>query len=172
MPQIIKHRRGPIGTLKAITPYKGEVVFTTSSLGDIIGPNLHIGDGTQQGGFLVNRLQYGATPPALAGVNTVMNDIPFYDTDDKILYRLNSGGHVNLDLTGNIKDRTIAGTLDIAGRLDAQADIHVTGSAYISADIQLDDDRYIGIDSDTNLMQLKDQEVKVNGMCLHRAIFG
>ena len=28
MPQIIKHRRGPIGTLKAITPYKGEVVFT------------------------------------------------------------------------------------------------------------------------------------------------
>ena len=164
MPQIIKHRRGPIATLKAITPYRGEVVFTTSSLGDIIGPNLHIGDGTQQGGFLVNRLQYGATPPALAGVNTVMNDIPFYDTDDKILYRLNSGGHVNLDLTGNIKDRTIAGTLDITGRLDAQADLQVTGSAYISENIQLDDNKYVGIDSDTNLMQLKDQEVKVNGM--------
>ena len=164
MPQIIKHRRGPIATLKAITPYKGEVVFTTSSLGDIVGPNLHIGDGTQQGGFLVNRLQYGNTPPALAGVNTVMNDIPFYDTDDKILYRLNSGGHVNLDLTGNIKDRTIAGTLDITGRLDAQADIHVTGSAYISENIQLDDNKLIGIDSDTDLIQLKANEVKIAGM--------
>ena len=164
MPQIIKHRRGPIATLKAITPYRGEVVFTTSSLGDIIGPNLHIGDGTQQGGFLVNRLQYGATPPALAGVNTVMNDIPFYDTDDKILYRLNSGGHVNLDLTGNIKDRTVAGTLDITGRLDAQADLQVTGSAYISENIQLDDNKLIGIDSDTDLIQLKANEVKIAGM--------
>ena len=85
-------------------------------------------------------------------------------TRTKILYRLNSGGHVNLDLTGNIKDRTVAGTLDIAGRLDAQADIHVTGSAYVSENIQLDDNKYVGIDSDTDLMQLKANEVKVTGM--------
>lgn len=138
MPQIIKHRRGPVSTLKNITPYSGEVVFTTSSLGDVVGPNLHIGDGTQQGGFLVNRLQYGATPPSLAGVNTVMNDLPFYDTDDKILYRLNSGGHANLDLTGNIKDRTIGGTLNITGDLSASSDIWVGGDLHAVGSVTFD----------------------------------
>jgi len=44
MAQIIKHRRGGIGTLKDVTARVGELVMTTGSISDLNGPMVFIGE--------------------------------------------------------------------------------------------------------------------------------
>ena len=68
----------------------------------------------------------------------------FHDTDDNILYRLHSGGNVNIDLTGNIANREIAGNVSGSststgsfGRLEV-ANLSAT-TVDLTGDITFDD---------------------------------
>jgi len=157
MGQIIKHRRGTASQLSSYTLQKGEIGVTTGSVSGLTTPILHIGNGSQLGGYAAGRLLRGATVPNVSSLGSVYNDLLFHDTDDKILYRLNgSGGNENLDITGNLAGRTITGTLTVTGQLSSQAHIstsgHVTASnIYASGNIRADGTITIGDSADDSI---------------------
>ena len=105
MAQIIKHRRGNAEELGTTTLYKGEMGVTTGSsvAGGLANPIVHIGDGANAGGFVVGRLQYGASTPNISsGYNATLNDILFYNQHTNKLERLHQSGNETLDLFGNL----------------------------------------------------------------------
>ena len=145
MAQIIKHRRGTLAELNGVTLANGELGVVTSSvdsIGDaVLKTALVVGntDGTNR--LSIGRIIKGNATPNLSGITggAAFNDMLYHETDAKTLKVLNTGGNTSLDLTGNIADGTVGGTLDITGRVDAQAGLDVTGSLNIGGNTVLGD---------------------------------
>jgi hypothetical protein len=137
MAQIIKHRRGTAAQLKTTTLYKGELGVSTGSVAGVTTPVLHVGDGTNAAGFVVGRLFQGSTVPTLnsGDIGASLNDMLFHDSATYKLYRLNSSGNENLDLTGNIADRVITGSLTIGTAAAPNELLHVYGDISSSGNI-------------------------------------
>ena len=133
MAQIIKHRRGTISQLESYGALqKGEIGVTTGSIAGITTPVVHIGGGAVN--YTVGRLLTGTSVPDVSSTANY-NGMLFHDTDDYILYKLHASDNVNLDLTGNIKNRTIDGTLNITGIVSASSDLWVGGDVHAVGNI-------------------------------------
>ena len=134
MAQIIKHRRGTAAQLKTVTLAKAELGVSTGSVAGVTTPILHVGDGANAAGFVVGRLHQGGTVPTLNSgtIGSSLNDILFHDSTTYKLYKLHTSGNENLDLTGNIANRTVAGTLTTTGNLNIQATISASGDVTAS----------------------------------------
>ena len=156
MAQIIKHRRGTLAELGAITLANGEIGIVTGSavIGDaalrtavVVGNT----DGTHR--LSIGRIITGNATPNLTSHTggAAFNNMLYHETDAKTLLVLNTGGNTNLDLTGNIADREVGGTLDVTGRVDAQAGLQVTGSLNVSGDGTFGGNLTFG-DADTDLV--------------------
>ena len=134
MSQIIKHRRGTLAQLQGVTLANGEIGIVSSSaanIGDsVLKTGLVIGntDGTYRLTF--SRLPQGNATPNLSGITggANFNDMLYHETDAKRLLVLNTGGNTTLDLTGNIANKTIGGTLDINGNFEVTGSIIGTTS--------------------------------------------
>jgi len=137
MAQIIKHRRGTAAQLKTTLLQKAEIGVSTGSVAGITTPVLHIGDGVNQAGFVVGRLFQGSTVPTLnsGAIGTSLNDMLFHDSATYKLIKLNSGGNENLDLTGNIADRVISGSLTVGTAAENNDLLHVHGDISASGNI-------------------------------------
>ena len=111
MAQIIKHRRGSIGSLKDVTANVGELVMATGSIGDLNAPVLFIGESAVAGGYKpVSKIYQGAAVPVLgASYGSTMDGTPFYSNNNKTLYILDRNGNIDMDFTGNIEGNTISG---------------------------------------------------------------
>lgn len=122
MAQIIKHRRGTAAQLKTVTLAKGEIGVSTGSVAGITTPVVHIGDGANASGFVVGRLFQGSTVPTLTAgdIGSSLNDMLFHDSATYKLYKLNTGGNENLDLTGNIANRAVTGSLTLTGAVNIE----------------------------------------------------
>jgi hypothetical protein len=148
MAQIIKHRRGTLANLSGVNLNNGEIGVVTSSVANIgdaaLKSALVVGhtDGTNR--LPVSRLSYGTAVPNLGGITggANFNDLIHYDSDNYKLYRLNSGGNTDLDLTGAIAGRAITGSLEITGNLTVGGNLTLgdaaTDSISFSADVTSD----------------------------------
>ena len=109
MAQIIKHRRGSLEGLAAVTSSinKGELVIATGS------SNLSVSNGTSivfaaaADGQLqaVNRILLGTASPSTftnATYNGLVNGVPFYDSTSGSLWILGTDSNTKLNLIGNI----------------------------------------------------------------------
>ena len=145
MAQIIRLRRGTLSELSSVTLSNGELGVVTSSvanIGDaILKTAVVIGntDGTNR--LSIGRIIKGNATPNLSGITggSAFNDMLYHETDAKTLKVLNTGGNTSLDLTGNIAGGEVGGTLDVTGRVDAQAGLDVTGSLNIGGNTVLGD---------------------------------
>ena len=145
MAQIIKHRRGTLANLSGVNLNNGEIGVVTSSVANIgdaaLKSALVVGhtDGTNR--LPVSRLSYGTAVPNLGGITggANFNDLIHYDSDNYKLYRLNSGGNTDLDLTGAIAGRAITGSLEITGNLTVGGNLTLgdaaTDSVSFAADV-------------------------------------
>ena len=110
MAQIIKHRRGSLESLSAVTGslQKGEIVIASgsSNLTTTNGSSIVFAvpsDGQVQA---VNRFLIGSSAPATFAASTyngMVNGVPFYDSGSGTLYLLGSGGNTAINLVGNIQ---------------------------------------------------------------------
>ncbi len=133
MAQIIKHRRGTLAELNGVTLNNGELGIVTSSvasIGDaVLKTAIVVGntDGTNR--LSIGRIIKGNATPNLSGITggSAFNDMLYHETDAKTLKVLNTGGNTSLDLTGNIADGTVGGTLTTTGNLSVQAHISASG---------------------------------------------
>jgi hypothetical protein len=145
MAQIIKHRRGTLANLSGVNLNNGEIGVVTSSVANIgdaaLKSALVVGhtDGTNR--LPVSRLSYGTAVPNLGGITggSNFNDLIHYDSDNYKLYRLNSAGNTDLDLTGAIAGRAITGSLEITGNLTVGGNLTLgdaaTDSVSFAADV-------------------------------------
>ncbi len=118
MAQIIKHRRGSIGSVKTTTTRNGEILVASGSISDLSGPFVFIGspnstDEGVAGAFKpTSKIYGGSTAPSIpvATYGSIMDGTPFYATGNESLYILNNDGIGNerLDLTGNIEGNSIS----------------------------------------------------------------
>jgi hypothetical protein len=109
MAQIIKHRRGSLEALSAVTSslVKGELVIASGSSNLTVtnGSSLVFAvpaDGQVQA---INRFLMGNSAPNVFGAGTyngMMKGVPYYASGSSTLYLLGSGGNDIIDLTGNI----------------------------------------------------------------------
>jgi hypothetical protein len=109
MAQIIKHRRGSLEALSAVTAslVKGELVIASgsSNLNVTNGSSLVFAvpaDGQVQA---INRFLMGNSAPntfSAGTYNGMMKGVPYYASGSSTLYLLGSGGNDIIDLTGNI----------------------------------------------------------------------
>ncbi len=110
--QTIKHRRGPIESVKSIADFrKAELIIATGSVdGKFSNPVVMIADpdGTDaSGGYRpVSRLYTGAGQPSLvtATFGNSLDGLPYYDSTAKKLFILGNagaGGHTEIQLTGS-----------------------------------------------------------------------
>tara|TARA_B110001454_G_C12718392_1_gene433581 strand:+ start:131 stop:2020 length:1890 start_codon:yes stop_codon:yes gene_type:complete len=148
MAQIIKHRRGTLANLSGVNLNNGEIGVVTSSVANIgdaaLKSALVVGhtDGTNR--LPVSRLSYGTSVPNLGGITggANFNDLIHYDSDNYKLYRLNSGGNTDLDLTGALAGRAITGSLEITGNLTVGGNLTLgdaaTDSISFAADVTSD----------------------------------
>ncbi len=110
MAQIIKHRRGSLESLSAVTSslQKGELIIASGS------SNLSTTNGTSlvfavpENGQVqaTNRFLIGSSAPstfAAGTYNGMVNGVPFYDSGSGTLYLLGSGGNTAINLVGNIQ---------------------------------------------------------------------
>ena len=119
MAQIIKHRRGSIGSLKSTTARNAELIIASGSISDLSGPFVFIGspntsDEGVAGAFnTVSKLYTGTNAPTIvaATYGSGLDGTPFYASNDKSLYILNNSnvGNTKVDLTGNIEGNVISG---------------------------------------------------------------
>jgi hypothetical protein len=142
MAQIIKHRRGSIGSVKTTTARNAELIVASGSVSDLSGPFVFIGSPTDTdegvaGAFrAVSKIYTGTNAPiiATATYGSALDGTPFYSTANQALYILNnsgSGGNTNMDLTGNLEGRTITKlTID-----QLNGSVNVTGSVTVSNNI-------------------------------------
>ncbi len=138
MAQIIKHRRGTAAQLKTVTLRKGEIGVSTGSVDNLETPIVHIGDGVNQTGFVVGRLHQGSTVPTLnaADIGASLNNIIFHDSLHYKLMRLHTAGNENLDLTGNIANRAVTGSLTLTDKLLVEGTgTGVSASGHVTASI-------------------------------------
>ena len=118
MAQIIKHRRGSIGSVKGTTTRNGEILIASGSISDLSGPFVFVGspvasDEGVQGAFKpTSKIYTGNVAPTIAvgTYGSIMDGTPFYASSNESLYVLNNDGVGNerLDLTGNIEGNTIS----------------------------------------------------------------
>ena len=149
MAQIIKHRRGGIGTLKDVTARVGEFVMATGSINDLNGPMVFIGESEGVAGAYrpVSKIFQGSVAPTISvgSYGSVIDGTPFYATSTKTLYILSKDGNSDIDLTGNIEGNTISGLtinkltgdLGLDGDLNITGNTHQTGSIYLTGDVTL-----------------------------------
>jgi hypothetical protein len=143
MAQIIKHRRGGIGTLKDVTARVGELVMTTGSISDLNGPMVFIGETEGVAGAYrpVSKIFQGSVAPTISvgSYGSVIDGTPFYASGNKSLYVLNKDGNNRLDLTGNIEGNTISGlTINrLNGNLELNGDLFITGNTSQTGSIDL-----------------------------------
>jgi hypothetical protein len=145
MAQIIKHRRGTLANLSSVTLNNGEIGVVTSSVQNIgdaaLKTALVVGhtDGTNR--LSVSRLSYGTAVPNLGGITggANFNDLIHYDSDNYKLYRLNTGGNTDLDLTGAIAGRALSGSLIVTGVADFESDIEAQSNIDLSGSLFLED---------------------------------
>ena len=178
MAQIIKHRRGTAAQLKTTTLQKAELGVSTGSVSGITTPVLHVGDGTNAAGFVVGRLFQGSTVPTLnsGNIGASLNDLLFHDSATYKLTKLHTGGNENLNLTGNIADRVVSGSLTIGtaaanndllhvyGDISASGNIHAVGnvtfeggsSGTITLGDNANDNLIIGADISSSMIPDKD----------------
>jgi predicted acyltransferase (DUF342 family) len=147
MAQIIKHRRGSIGSVKTTTARNAELIVASGSVSDLSGPFVFIGSPTDTdegvaGAFrAVSKIYTGTNAPiiATATYGSALDGTPFYSTANQALYILNnsgSGGNTNMDLTGNLEGRTITKlTID-----QLNGSVNVTGSVVVSQNISASGD--------------------------------
>ena len=123
MAQIIKHRRGTAAQLKTVTLQKAELGVSTGSVSGIETPVLHVGDGANAAGFVVGRLFQGSTVPTLnsGNIGSSYNDLLFHDSATYKLVKLHTSGNETLDLTGNIANNKITGSLIASGNISGSA---------------------------------------------------
>ena len=111
MAQIIKHRRGSLEALSAVTSslVKGELVIASGSSNLTVtnGSSLVFAvpaDGQVQA---INRFLMGNSAPntfSAGTYNGMMKGVPYYASGSSTLYLLGSGGNDIIDLTGNISN--------------------------------------------------------------------
>jgi cytoskeletal protein CcmA (bactofilin family) len=146
MAQIIKHRRGGIGTLKDVTARVGEFVMATGSIANLNGPMVFIGESEGVAGAYrpVSKIYQGSTAPTIdvGAYGSVIDGTPFYATSNKTLYILSKDGNNDIDLTGNIEGNTISGlTINkLTGNLGLDGDLNITGNTYQTGSITLTGD--------------------------------
>lgn len=142
MAQIIKHRRGSIGSVKTTTNRNAELIVASGSISDLQGPFVFIGspsvsdEGVAGAYKAVSKIYQGTNVPTIAAgtYGSTIDGTPFYSTNDQTLYILNNdgaGGNVNMDLTGNLEGRSI----DKITLSSLNGSINVTGSVVISQNI-------------------------------------
>jgi len=121
MAQIIKHRRGTAAQLKTTTLQKGELGVSTGSVSGLTTPILHVGDGANAAGFVVGRLHQGATVPTLnsGDIGASLNNILFHDSATYKLVRLHTDGNETLNLSANIVNVPITGSIHLSGNLSS-----------------------------------------------------
>jgi len=123
MAQIIKHRRGTAAQLKTVTLQKGELGVSTGSVSGLETPILHVGDGANAAGHVVGRLHQGATVPTLnsGDIGSSLNNLLFHDSATYKLVRLHTDGNETLNLTDNVADFPITGSLITSGNISGSA---------------------------------------------------
>jgi predicted acyltransferase (DUF342 family) len=147
MAQIIKHRRGSIGSVKTTTARNAELIVASGSISDLSGPFVFIGsptvtdEGVAGAYKAVSKIYQGTNVPTIAAgtYGSTLDGTPFYSTNDQTLYILGNdggGGHTNMDLTGNLEGRSI----DKITLSSLNGSINVTGSAVISQNISASGD--------------------------------
>lgn len=120
MAQIIKHRRGQLSGVKALTARNAEFIIASGSISDLNGPFVFIGspNGTDEGvagAFKsVSKIYQGTAAPSITAgsYGSILDGTPFYASGNESLYILNNdgaGGNSRLDLTGNIEGNLISG---------------------------------------------------------------
>ena len=142
MAQIIKHRRGSIGSVKTTTARNAELIVASGSISDLSGPFVLIGsptitdEGVAGAHVAVSKIYTGTNAPTIvtATYGSVLDGTPFYSTNDQALYVLGNagaGGNTNMDLTGNLEGRSVTKlTID-----QLNGSVNVTGSVIISQNI-------------------------------------
>lgn len=142
MAQIIKHRRGSIGSVKTTTARNAELIVASGSISDLSGPFVFIGsptltdEGVAGAHVAVSKIYTGTNAPTIATATygSVLDGTPFYSTNDQALYVLGNagaGGNTNMDLTGNLEGRSVTKlTID-----QLNGSINVTGSVIVSSNI-------------------------------------
>ena len=147
MAQIIKHRRGSIGSVKTTTARNAELIVASGSISDLSGPFVLIGsptvtdEGVAGAYKAVSKIYQGTNVPTIAAgtYGSTLDGTPFYSTNNQTLYILGNdggGGHTNMDLTGNLEGRSI----DKITLSSLNGSINVTGSAVISQNISASGD--------------------------------
>jgi hypothetical protein len=120
MAQIIKHRRGQLSGVKALTSRNAEFIIASGSISDLNGPFVFIGspnttDEGVAGAFKsVSKMYEGTAAPTISAgtYGSILDGTPFYASGNESLYILNNdgaGGNTRLDLTGNIEGNLISG---------------------------------------------------------------
>lgn len=179
MAQKILIRRGPIANLAGAASSQGELLLATGVIGDLTGPFLTMtgtsGTGTST---IIGKIYEGAATPSIT-TNSPLTGLPYYNTTDNALIRLNHAGNQTLDLTGNLEGNAVSsmtisqlvgnvaivgdgaledGDLSVAGLLSVTGDIsgsnlNLTGNATIDGNIVLGGNINIG-DADTDTITL------------------
>jgi predicted acyltransferase (DUF342 family) len=147
MAQIIKHRRGSIGSVKTTTARNAELIVASGSISDLSGPFVLIGsptltdEGVAGAHVAVSKIYTGTNAPTIATATygSVLDGTPFYSTADQTLYVLGNagaGGNTNMDLTGNLEGRSVTKlTID-----QLNGSVNVTGSVIVSNNISASGD--------------------------------
>ncbi len=110
MAQIIKHRRGSLEGLSAVTAsvQKGELLIATgsSNLTTVNGASLVFAAAADGQIQAVNRFLQGNSAPstfANSTYNGLVNGVPYYDSGSGTLYLLGSNANTAINLVGNIQ---------------------------------------------------------------------
>lgn len=158
MAQKILLRRGPIANLSGAATQQGELLLVTGSLGNLNGPFITMtGTSGTNTSTLVGKIYSGATAPTLTANESALTGTPFYSTTDQTLYILDHNGNVNMDVTGNLENRSVSnfdittltgGTATFSGDVSA-ANLTLSGNATIDGNITLGGNINIG-DADTD----------------------
>lgn len=158
MAQKILLRRGPIANLSGAATQQGELLLVTGSLGNLNGPFITMtGTSGTNTSTLVGKIYSGATAPTLTANESALTGTPFYSTTDQVLYILDHNGNVNMDITGNLENRSVSnfdittltgGTATFSGDVSA-ANLTLSGNATIDGNITLGGNINIG-DADTD----------------------
>jgi hypothetical protein len=146
MAQIIKHRRGSIGSVKTTTARNAELIIASGSINDLNGPFVLIGspnvndEGVAGAHVAVSKIYTGTNAPSIATATygSVLDGTPFYSTNDQALYILGNvggGGNTNIDLTGNLEGRSVTkltidqlnGSVNLTGSLTLSQNISASG---------------------------------------------
>ena len=174
MAQIIKHRRGGVGSVKSTASRNAELIVSSGSVNDLNGPFVYIGtpdpnlEGVAGAYTPISKIYTGTNKPTIAAgtYGSTLDGIPFYSTNDQTLYILGnegSGGSTNMDLTGNLEGRSIdkitlqsingdiqvTGSVKVTGAISASgaitaSNLSLSGDANISGNINLGGNIFIG----------------------------